>query len=74
MFKNKMWQEDSQAYLSASKLISIHKIYLHKLLNLIDSQDTKVYVNLCCDPHGSALISVGWIRIRVQEGRNDPQN
>jgi hypothetical protein len=25
------------------------------------------------DPHGSTLILVGWIRIRMQVGKNDPQ-
>ncbi len=26
------------------------------------------------DPHRSALFLIGWIRIRIQEGKNDPQN
>ncbi len=30
-----------------------------------------IVVNL--DPHGFALISVGWIRIRTSEGKIDPQ-
>jgi hypothetical protein len=25
------------------------------------------------DPHGSALTLVGWIRIRIKEGENEPQ-
>jgi hypothetical protein len=60
-------------YSSATQFYSAHVLLQQILRIFLKFMNNEYSSVLGPDPHGSALILVGWIRIWIQEGKNDPQ-